>query len=449
MTRRGAFALLTTALLAVDASAQVAIGQWRDHFPYRKTIALVEGGGRVYCATTNAVFAYSPQDNSIDRLTKVNALSDVNILSIGWNNSLGALLVGYSNGNLDMIQGSSTTNLGDIKRSSLLGDKGIYDIVCEGGMAYLCCGFGIVQMDLGRKEVRETWFIGPNASALQVNGLAFHGDSIYAATAAGLYAAWKNDPNLAAFTSWHKRTDIPQPNGRFTAVASFANRLAVNYRHSDSEEKDTLYFWDGSWQRLAAVFGNRNQAVRVAPDGQHITVSGLYTAREFDQSLALSLARDNVQGASLYPRMAVSGTSGGIWVASQGQGLVRFTSSDDAGQRYYPNGPANASAYKMACSGGAVYVATGSVAGNWSSDFRKDGVHYLFDGLWGTTDLSNDPLFQTGANTYGGTVNDVMTVAVDPQNAKHAFAGTWDDGVLDLNNGHVSTIYNASNSSLQ
>lgn len=441
--------IVAIGLWAGHAQAQVGIGHWRDHFPYRHTIAVVEGADKVYCATTNAVFSYAPADNSIERLTKVNALSDVNILSLGWNSTLGALLVGYSNGNLDMVRGGSTTNLGDIKRSSLLGDKGIYSIVCEGTMAYLCCGFGIVQMDLDRKEVRDTWLIGPNASQVQVNALAFYNDSIYAATPSGLFAAWRQEPNLAAFTNWHKRTDVPQANGPFTAVASFAGRLFVNYRLSDTQEKDTLYYWDGAWQRMAVEYSNRNQAVRVSADGQHMVVTHLYNLREFDTGLTETLFKQNVGADPLFPRVTVSGSTGGVWVASDSWGLVRYADGGDGGQRYYPNGPANASAYKIVCEQGDVYVATGSVEGNWGNSYRKDGVHHLIDGQWGTTDMTNDPLFQTGANTYGGTVNDMMCVAVDPADPKHAYAGSWDDGLLDLSNGHVSTILNASNSSLQ
>ncbi|MFT3884436.1 MAG: DNA repair protein RecO C-terminal domain-containing protein [Flavobacteriales bacterium] len=147
--------------------------------------------------------------------------------------------------------------------------------------------------------------------------------------------------------------------------------------------------------------------------------------------------------------MVISGTTGGAWVASDSWGLVRYAFNGDAGQRYYPNGPKNTSTYRIACSGGAVYVATGSVPGNWGNDYRKDGVHYLLDGQWNTTDLFNDPLFASGANTYGGTVNDILAVAIDSDDPRHAYVGSWDDGVLEFRNGHVSTIYNATNSSLQ
>ncbi|MFT3884437.1 MAG: hypothetical protein QM724_03100 [Flavobacteriales bacterium] len=301
MSRRAMCAWALVIVLAPQVVAQVAIGHWRDHFPYRRAMAVVEGGGKVYCATNNAVFSFDPQDHGMERMTKVNVLSDVNIRSIGWSADLGALLVGYSNGNLDMVRNGRADNLGDIKRSSLMGDKGIYNIVCRDGQAYLCCGFGIVQMDLQRREVRDTWMIGPNASQVQVNDLVFHGDSIYAATAKGLFSAWRGNPNLAAFTSWRKRMDIPRPNGPFTAAVSFNGRLMVNFRLSNDQQRDTVFYWDGAWQRFGSVYDNRNLSLKVSQDGHRLMVTHLNTFHEFDEGLSQTMFADRVGGVS-WPR---------------------------------------------------------------------------------------------------------------------------------------------------
>ena len=43
--------LATASVISPPAHAQTAIGQWRDHYPYLKTLAVVEGGGKAYCAT--------------------------------------------------------------------------------------------------------------------------------------------------------------------------------------------------------------------------------------------------------------------------------------------------------------------------------------------------------------------------------------------------------------
>ena len=135
--------IFSLATLAVPSNAQElgAIGQWRDHFSYVNAIAVVEAGSAIYCASSTGVFKFDRTTEEIDRLTKVNALSDVGINGLAWNDQLGMLLVYYTNGNLDLVSGNSSFNMSDIKRSSLLGDKTINAIHCEGSLAYLSCGF--------------------------------------------------------------------------------------------------------------------------------------------------------------------------------------------------------------------------------------------------------------------------------------------------------------------
>jgi len=445
MLLRTLFTLVPALFLVLQATAQVAIGQWRDHFPYNKAIAVcTDDQARAYCATRAAIFRFDPATNEVQRMTKVNLLSDVNISTLAWNTTLQALVVGYENGNLDVVRGEKRQNLSDIRRSGIIGDKGIYRITFEGATAYLSCGFGIVVVDLVNLEVRETWLIGPGGSQLQVNDLAFHNDSIFAATETGLYAAWRNESNLAAFTNWNKRVDIPQPNGRFTAVASFCGRLLVNQR-TTVEEGDTLFLYDGAWQRFTELFGQRNLNWNVSADGQFVVVTHKYNVQVYNTSM-VEVNNYGAYGGALgaFPAEAVRTSNGYSWIADTQLGLVR----SDNYAIVTPDGPTNVSAYRMDASGGALYVATGAVAGNWSNQFLKDGVHSYVAGDWFTTDKFNDPLFNTGVNVFAGTVNDIMAVAVDPNDPDHVFVGSWDDGLLEFRGRHVETIYYATNSTL-
>ena len=81
-----------------------------------------------------------------------------------------------------------------------------------------------------------------------------------------------------------------------------------------------------------------------------------------------------------------------------------------------------------------MYIATGAVTGTWCNTFLKDGVHLLMDGTWSTIDRSNSPLMD-GANVYAGAVNDIVAIVVDPEDPTHAYAGSWDDGLLELRDG--------------
>jgi hypothetical protein len=121
-------ALLGFHIQPCTAQRAIAIGQWRDHYPYLNARLVIEGGGAVYCASRNAVFRYDAASGELERLNKVNALSDVDITALGWNAAYGTLVIGYNNGNVDIIRGENAYNLSDIKRSSVIGDKRVYSV---------------------------------------------------------------------------------------------------------------------------------------------------------------------------------------------------------------------------------------------------------------------------------------------------------------------------------
>ncbi|MBK9761520.1 MAG: hypothetical protein IPO90_16525 [Flavobacteriales bacterium] len=437
------FLVLNIVSTSLCAQGNIGIGQWRDHYPYSNARLVIEANGVAYCASRNAIFKADPATNELEKLSKVNALSDVDITALGWNAGLNALLVGYANGNFDMVKGETATNIGDIKRSGLIGDKRIYEITCQGDLAYLSCGFGIVVLDLVRQEVRETWIIGTNGAQVQVNAVAFMPDSIYAATEAGLFSAWRGETNLAAFTNWHKRLDVPQPNGRFSDVETFSGRLFVNGDFgATGAELDTIYYWDSGWQRLTDAYSRDNRSISVSPDGQRMVVGVAYELRQYDASLNRVF-----QGADGFILKGAWGASdGGAWVASDNLGLVRLPAGGGS-IKIVPNGPRNTGALKLDAQGGWLMVATGSVAGNWTNTFGHLGIHVYHDNTWRTVQEADDVLM-LGVNGLGGGAVDPMAVSMDPDDPGHGYTGSWEEGVLEWRNGSVQAIWNATNSSL-
>jgi hypothetical protein len=218
----------------------------------------------------------------------VNLLNDVDIRGIAWCNALGMLLVHYGNGNLDLVQGESSFNMGDIRRSAILGDKAINRILVEGTTAYLACGFGIVVIDLERREVKETWFIGDNGGQVRVRQIAMLGDSIYAATSTGLFAASRSAPNLAAFTSWQRRMDMgaTMANGPFNQAVAYQGMLFANYDKPNSNN-DTLLILrpNNTWEQFGPGRGTFNVETRVSENGQFLLFARDYDLMQFDAQL--------------------------------------------------------------------------------------------------------------------------------------------------------------------
>ncbi len=66
------------------------------------------------------------------------------------------------NANIDLVDVANNVinNVPDIKIKPIIGEKKINKILFLNKKAYLSCGFGIVVMDLVKKEIKETYIIG-------------------------------------------------------------------------------------------------------------------------------------------------------------------------------------------------------------------------------------------------------------------------------------------------
>ncbi len=447
--RSYAWMLVLFVAASVRGQEMAPITGWQDHYAYRQARSVVRGGGLVYCATSNAVFSYSPSTGEIERITKINGLSDVGINGLAWSEARSALLVYYTNGNLDLLYpGGANYNMADIKRASIMGSKTVNVAHMEGNTAYLGCGFGVVVLDLVAREVVDTWFIGPAGAQVNVAGIIFHGDSIHLATSEGLLSAFRFASNLASFTNWHKRTDLPAGvvNGPFSAATILGDRLAVNF--SGGGANDTLYVLQGTeWQPIEPLFGRTCRSLTTSENGQFMVATHNDGVRTFDQSLAVVGEQHGYAGTWVDAAMAVYKEGGEVWVADRRIGLVQGTGGWN-GTAYRPPGPMNSNVIRLSVQSSTLFASTGAISSTWANQYLKEGVHHYANGVWGTNSIDNTPIM-FGDNEFGGAANDIIVVAVDPNDPARAFAGSWDDGVLEFRDRVPVKWYNSTNSSLQ
>src|SRR5258706_86865 len=126
----------------------VHIGQWRSELCYRNANSVTASDNKIYCSTSISTYSVDINDHSMEPFTKVNGLSDINTSLVAYDKAHDLLMVCYSNSNIDILQNGLVTNISDIKRKSIVGDKSIYSIYFLGDYAYLGCGFGIVVFDM-------------------------------------------------------------------------------------------------------------------------------------------------------------------------------------------------------------------------------------------------------------------------------------------------------------
>ncbi|MCD4710229.1 MAG: hypothetical protein K8R52_05235, partial [Bacteroidales bacterium] len=183
-------------------SGQIGMGQWRTHLPYQYCSLVETTNDRVYCSTTGGLFYYNLEDHLVEKISKIDGLSDNGVSAMRWSSEQETMILAYESSNLDIIRQGIVVNLPDIMKKQITGDKSIYDIYYIGAKAYLSTGFGIVVVNLEKDEISETYIIGDNGQALKVNQVTSDGTHLFAATDQGIRKGLLADPFLVDFNAW-------------------------------------------------------------------------------------------------------------------------------------------------------------------------------------------------------------------------------------------------------
>lgn len=202
------------------AQLSTPVGTWRTHFNYKKAKALAQAGNLIYCATEQGLFYYDKSANEANILTKLDGLSNNQIAQIKIHSSLKLLIIGYASGALDLVQLDSqfepTSQITTLKfiedNTAILSSKKVSDISFYQNTAFMSYDFGLVVLDLDKKEVKETYlYLGENGNALGVSQSVVVGNILYISTPIGIrQATLSNEVNLQYFGNW---TTLKSPNG--------------------------------------------------------------------------------------------------------------------------------------------------------------------------------------------------------------------------------------------
>ncbi len=434
-------ALMLLCLLTPPASGQgLPIGQWRHHLPTRNMIAVVETPGSVIGASPYALIRFNRSDNSIERFDRVRGLSDFGITSLAYADNHDLLLVGYENGNIDIIKEDQVFNIPDLRMASIMGSKRINHILIKEDMAYLSCAFGIIALDLTRYLINDTYFIGPQGSILNVNALAHDGTHFFAATSEGVRMARIDTPNLADFQNWHRETITGLPNEVFTLAAYHGGQVVVTL---SDESGDHLYVYDGmGWISFNpfsdnyAVYRKRN----MSSSGGYLLVSNHHWLDLFDHDLQFVRRVQVYADAEARPQDALLDANRELWIGDLQSGLVRELANNTFEKISLP-GPPTANAFRLASNEGRLWVAPGIISRGGNNTWNQDGVFVFDQEKWSsfsrrTTDALTD-------------VWDIIGIAPDPSNPTRAYAASWSSGLLEITTGGVEKRYDHTNSTLR
>jgi len=427
------YILFTASLLA----QQIAVGEWRDHLPYSTVIDVAVTEDLVYAATPHSLFYYDVPKWELGRLSTVNGLSDIGISSIEYSKTYKTMIIGYSNANIDLIlPDTSIYNLPDVKRKSIQGNKTINNIVVNGRYAYLCCGFGIVVVDIIKKEVKDTYYIGANGSHVNVKDIEFYGDSIFAATSEGIFKAGRASTNLAYFGNWSKMS-TPIINGSYDHIEVFADKLYAVFS-LPAFNSDTIYSYDGSnWSKFMDYDGVECNGIRVSDNKFLVLVNN--SVNVLDENLNLLGIVYQYDDLTPSPNQAEYAPGNFLYIGDKNYGLVKTWAYWNY-EFLRPEGPYSANSFCLTGNGNSIATVTGGYNESWNNLYRSAEISVFNDEKWN---------FYYNYNTEGfDTIFDLISVQVHPSNPQHIFAGSYGKGLVEINNGQIVAVYDANNSPL-
>lgn len=442
------FVNLLLLLTTVAAQSQSApIGSWADYFPYDKAFAVAEGTNHIMCVTPSAAQVYIKEDNSIDRISKANGLSEINLTAMAYDATTGLFVIGYASGNIDLVNDVELeiTNLSDIKRSSITANKTINHIMCFNGYAYLSTGFGIVVLNLAAKEVKDTYYLGPGNSYMNINGTIVGNDTIYATADNGLYRAWASNPFLNVATAWTKDLSLPAwlENTKLKQPFFVGGKLFV-VRELPGYNQDTSYVRNGASWIVNPYFNG--EVYTMWSNGAMIVMAGSTNATRFDNNFTYieHIFDYTIPGPVDIRAACYSVSLANFIIADHFHGMIRCPNSFNT-TLLRLSGPVSLASRRVAAGKNYVWVAPGTVLGTiYANTFNKDYISTSTDYLWSVIDETNQSIIHTDS------LYDIVNIKVDPNDETHVFASAFSaKGLVEIKSGQIVALYDETNSALQ
>ncbi|GAB2956361.1 two-component regulator propeller domain-containing protein [Hymenobacter coalescens] len=337
------------ALAAIIPSARAqrtaGYGDWQLHLPTNRARVLADAGERVFAAAEDAFFVFDKQSASVQRLSRRDGLSDVGVRELAYDSLTQQVVVAYRSGQVDILNpaGRVVASLSDIKRKAMAGAKIIYKVNVARRLAFLSTNFGIVVLDLQRREIRDTYAsFGPGGVVPQVYATTVLGDSLYAATSAGLLRGSLRT-NLLDFNNWRSTPGFgARPGDPYRTLVTHQNKVYAGVN------QDNLYRAVGAnWVSLGftwATAARECRSLRSSAAGLLVTEANRVTALDTRTNRARTQVRNARMEAALD---AVRSSSGPLYVADYQNGLLQVNLASQEVTSFVANGPASANAFNI------------------------------------------------------------------------------------------------------
>lgn len=421
-------------LVEVISYSQIERKGWKDHFSYNNCVDISANEDFVIAATDVGLIIYDKATEAISRYSKVNGLSDVGITALSILNG-NDFIVGYSNGNIDLIKNQKVINLPDLKNKNLPGSKRINDFCKFNDLVYCSLDFGILVIDLLKLEVADTYYLGSSNENLVVNQTQVDGGFIYAATGGGLYRGRIGDPTLSYFASWKEISGIKGEVLAFDVLNEdkFFIRRLLNGKYS------VVVGNEDHWidQMTLSSFKSANVS------GDLILLSERHRLRVFDFQFVEKEVVDSYflqNEETITPDFSSALISDDvIYAADIKAGLIKKNPSgfDDA---LVPNGPYSNHCFAIKANDSYVYTVGGGLTMDYNNLNRGLEYSFLQGGKWSS--------FKSQRKGNEKNWRDLIRICPDPFDDRKVYMSSWGAGLFEIVDGEIEECYDYQNSSM-
>ncbi len=429
------------ALLVSSSFAQNRREAWKDHFSFSQGKGVTTDGQLVYCISDGGLFTYNPTDNSTERFSKLNGLSDNLPTKLFSDLKNKIICIIYKNSNVDFIVNGKIINYNAIKNNTSYLTKKINSVKFDYPFAYFACSFGIVKYDLIKNETRENYAISPTGIEVEIFDIEIEGDTILASNKDNLLFASKSNPLLADFNNWKIFPNVQ--NGKYVKIVRLGSTLLLN-----RDTKALCVYKNGVFSVKQNYNSARLNEIVVIKDRiftlwQQIfnpgTTSeyalGRYTI--YDLNLIELKEYDNYTvGAPFINPTGITIKDDVVYFSDLAYGFIKTNLSITTAEAIYINGPTSNNINKMVALNGKLYVAPAFYNEFGGSNYVGTEVSAYVKNTWKT--ISKIP---------ADTLWDFCNIVVDPVDNEHFYTSNWGQGLSEFKNGKFVKLYNEKNSS--
>lgn len=422
-------------------SQNLPLGSWREHLPYSQAKFVANATTRMYCATEEALFYIDKADNSIQRYSKINGLSDVGIVFMDYNPSEDVVLVCYENSNIDLVYKDKTINVSDLKRRTATGDKTIFDVTFNGKYAYLATGFGVLVLDLQKAEIKDTYVVGITGNEVPVYSVTTNGTNLFASIPDGILKGDLSNPNLNNFSEWDLVYADVNANTTYNKLSYFNGMMVVNITSAQNDTIRILNSNDFSFINNLEEGGFKTRRIKSFNDKFYIVKYD--NVEEYDnvlQNRIRSIASTgNFTGVDMYD--VTSGESNSLYIADKSNGLVKYVDDNNI-SFVVPNSPYSGNASALFHNGISLFTTHGVV--KWNDSYDRDGFSYFDGAEWKTINNKKTPSTVVDLDQ----MQDAQAIVSEPGNPSHIFVGSRINGLFEFKDNAPVVNHTKTNSTL-